>query len=340
VARRSKRTQTARRNVRLQTAPQRNAVDRAELASNQDYLRAVQAATSAYGGFQKEAGNVPKFPLQQITSQLQGQLGQYQQMLGGVPEGVPNELGPGFNVNPTPDESFPVGLPQSEAGAGTALAGAFGENAFGTIGTAASLDQMNRSSARREGNLAERYAKENLLQDLQDRLEGFSQRRMDIADLMPGMMQQEMDRLAQEAEGRRSERALMEYLTSQINADLRGGGRGGGGGGGGGGPGGGGGGDPSIGFRGADAIAGSPGGGGGGNNFDRNYRPANWQDWGQGRRRRWRQSQRGAPINYPGGPPREDTTYPQPSPTLPGTYFVSPEIDEDYLPIPGTYWSP
>lgn len=216
----SKLVKSARRNVRIQTAPQRNAVDRAELQSGQDYLRALQAARSSYGGFQKELRQTPDFPLGQLTNQLQGQLSQFHTMLGGSPSPVPEGI---------PSEGMPVGLPGSEQGAGTALYSQLGDNAFNTLTNTASRDEMYQRSAAREGGLAERYARENLIQDLQDQLQGFDQRRMEIADLQGPMIQQEMERLRQEHQDDASNRALMQYLMGTINNDLQGGGRPGGG---------------------------------------------------------------------------------------------------------------
>jgi hypothetical protein len=242
VARRNSNVaRSARRNVRLQTAPQRNAVDRAELQANQDYLRATQAAQSAYGGYQHELQDVPKFPLNQLTNQLQGQLEQYHNMLGGTPPGVPGAVSSGPEGAPS-TQQFAVGLPSNEAGAGTALYSQLGDNAFNTLTNDAARQAQYRESAGREGGLAERYAHENLIQDLQDQLQGFSQQRMQIADQMPNMIKAEMERLQQEAEDRRSENALRDYLLGQLQ-----GGGGGGGGYGGGGGGGGGGGRPPTG---------------------------------------------------------------------------------------------
>lgn len=221
----SKLVRSARRNVRIQTAPQRNAVDRAELQSGQDYTRALQAAQSAYGGFQDELQDQPQFPLNRLTNQLQGQLDTFHSMLQGAPqvppEGVPT--GPGM----------PTGLAQPEQTAGTALYSQLGDNAFNTLTNTASRDEMYSRSAGREGSLAERYAKENLIQDMQDQLQGFEQRRMEISDLQGPMIQQEMERLRQEHQDDASNRALMQYLMGSIRGDLGGGGGPGGEGGGG-----------------------------------------------------------------------------------------------------------
>jgi len=216
VARRNSRiSQSARRNVRIQTAPQRNAIDRAELQANQDYLNAVQGARSAYGGYQQELQNVPRFPLNQLTGQLQDQLSQYHTLLGGTPEGVPQELYSGPANAPSTD-TFQVGLPQNEASAGTALYSQLGDNAFNTLTNDAARQAGYRQSAHREGALAQRYAHENLIQDLQDKLQGFSQQRMQLSDMMTPMMQAEMERLQQEAQDRRSENALRDYLLGQL----------------------------------------------------------------------------------------------------------------------------
>lgn len=197
--------QQARRNVRTQTAPQRNEIDRQQLQSNQDYLNALQGARSAYGGFQNELGNVPRFPLQQLSGQLQDQLGQFHDALGGTPEGVPSEV-----------YGQPVGLPQSEAQAGTALYSQLGGNAFNTLTNDAARASMYRQSAGREGALAERYARENLLQGLQDRYQGFDQSRMQLADMMPGMISSEMDRLIQQHQADAQNKALSQWLQSYI----------------------------------------------------------------------------------------------------------------------------
>jgi hypothetical protein len=193
----------------LELQPQLNSIDTAQLGSQQDYLNALQGARSAYGGYQSELQNVPRFPLQQISDELQTQLGKFTGLLNGLPQGVPNEV-----------YGTPVGLPESETQAGTNLYGTYGGNAFGTLASDAARAALYRQSAGREGALAERYARENLIQDLQDQLQGYSQRRMDLSAMTPAMIQQEVDRLTAAGQTQAANDAMAKWLEDYLGAQT------------------------------------------------------------------------------------------------------------------------
>ncbi len=200
------------RDVRLMTQPQTNAINREETQTQQDFLRMLQQERSAYGGYQNELGQIPGLNTAPIASDLQSQLAQLSGLLGGT--------------LPT------TGLPGTESTAGSNLGTVIGAGALETLASQAARGNAYQASAGREGALAERSAKENLVQDLQDALLGYSNRRLDVADQMPLLIKQRIDELRDLAQSKAQDQALADYLMGTINSQLSGGGRGGGPGGG------------------------------------------------------------------------------------------------------------
>jgi len=129
-------------------------------SAQQDYVKGLQAERSAYGGYQDELKNIPHIHANAIANQLQGQLGQFSNLLGGIGPGVDQSL-----------YGLPTGLPTSEVATGTQLYGTLGANALGDIYSDKAREHMFRTSAAREGALASRYAADNLLQNLNNQLD-------------------------------------------------------------------------------------------------------------------------------------------------------------------------
>ncbi len=215
-------TQRATRNVELLDAPQANLLQQQLQQAQQDYLRQQQAAQSIWGGASEAMQGLPAPDFGSIAGTLNQNLGTVSDMFGGA--GAGQYMAPG------------------EAGAGQALGAAYGTAGHGMLANAAEREAGFRSSAEREGVLSQRFAQDNLLQQLQDTLKGYNNQMGQIRADDPWQIQQEADRLRQQSiedrlaqQKMQSDRAFSQWLQDYAgglgnNVRPPGGGGGGGGG--------------------------------------------------------------------------------------------------------------
>jgi len=210
----TRRTQTATRNVGLQQAPYYQAIGTEQQNAQQDYLNQLQAGRAAYGGFQQQIApyggqytNETNRIGQNLSSELQGLQGYLptQPVLNGVQ----------------------TAMPGSEQAAYGNFANAIGTAGFNTLASEAQRNLDYQTSARREGALANRYMQDTLAQQMSNQARGFSDRRLGLAANEPAMIQQESDRLRQQAlenqmvrQQQQSDEAFNQLLASQIETLL------------------------------------------------------------------------------------------------------------------------
>jgi hypothetical protein len=202
--------QNARRDVAVSQAPALNQIGREEALSNQDYLQQNQAYQSAFGGFQDEMQSIPSIHGDAIMGRLNDQLGTLQNLMSGG----------GVDMS---TYDLPVGLPTAEVGAGQNLGAAMGAGAMGDIANMVGRDQAFQGMTRMSGALGEKYARENLAQDLQDTLQGYSDRRMTLADQAQPLIMQRMNELRQQAFENKAlkqkmaqDKAFAEYMMGTL----------------------------------------------------------------------------------------------------------------------------
>ncbi len=262
------RQRRARRDVRIAQQPQLNAIDREQALAQQNAERAMSAVSSAYGGYQNLLGNMPDFQKQVsgISTNLQNQLAGLSAMLGGSSM-----------------------LPEGESAAGTGLGTTIGSGALEALASQAAREGQYQASAQREGGIAQREATGNLVQNLNDVMSGFQNRRLDVTDQSAQLIKQRMDELRQQAlenqvvkQKMASDAALSQYLMGQVG---------------------------NIGGGGGGGFGGGGGGGGGGGKPPRATTPKK-PPKNAGSRRNWSQ---------------KDATAPQPTPQLPG-FLTNPDL--------------
>jgi hypothetical protein len=118
-------------------------------------------------------------------------------------------------------------MPNNEQGAYGNFANAIGSAGFNTLASEAQRNMDYQTSARREGALANRYMQDTLAQQMSNQARGFSDRRLQVAANEPAMIQQESDRLRQQAlenqmvrQQQQSDEAFNQLLASQIGSLL------------------------------------------------------------------------------------------------------------------------
>jgi hypothetical protein len=224
---RTRLTRRATRNVELQNLPQTDQLQRQLQQAQEDYLKSMQASQAVYGGYQDTLGELPRPQFDRIGNEFNDALSTVQSMFGG--ENAAPYMAPG------------------EAGAGMNLGQAFGEAGQTMLANMAGREGMYRSSAAREGALAERGAGDTLMQNFQDTLQGYNDQLSNIQSQAPYQISAEMDRLKEQAlqaklaqSKMKSDAAMAEWLRNYLGGSSSprnpGGNDGGGGNGGGGGP--------------------------------------------------------------------------------------------------------
>lgn len=204
----------ARRNVNVSFQPGINSAYRGLDQANLDFQNQDLGVQSIYGGLDQE---FPKLNEQyeNRTADISGDL-----------EGALSRFSAGLNQQ---------GLPASEVAANTSVYGTQGNNFLNHL---ASNDQRAlqwNQSAQREGGLSERYARQNLLQGLSDTQQQYYNRIADLNEQKQPAIMSELERLRQERQSNRQDKAYADMIASLTGNALSGGGGGGGTGGGGGG---------------------------------------------------------------------------------------------------------
>lgn len=211
-------------NVQLQNQPQVDTLNSMLQQNQQDALRRDQGAQSIFGGYQKELQDLPNMNFGQIAddftqrvSSLGGQLGG-----GGVS---------------TSQYGAPIGMPESEAQAARGLGMAIGEGGNAALSSYAARERGAREAAGREGALAERYARGDINQQMQDTLQNYQNQLANINRMVPSQIDQEQEQIAEQALTRRlaqsqmkGDAAFSRYLQGMLSGQVGGGGGGGGGG--------------------------------------------------------------------------------------------------------------
>jgi len=226
--------QRATRDVQLQIQPQLDSIDRAEERARNDYADFGAAAEGTYDA---------------LSNELAPLGGQYQTQSDAISSGLGTSLSQlaqqiGLSNMDTPD---------AETAAGLGAYGSIGQTGLSQLANNASRNLGYQTSAQRQGAIEREEVSRNLLQDLQDALEGYGERRLDVTGQQGEMFKQRLDELRDQSITQQlarsqmaSEEAMSQYLQDTIGGTLSGlGGGGGFDGGGGGRPGGGGGGGPS-----------------------------------------------------------------------------------------------
>lgn len=258
---RTKLQRQARRNVNLQFQPGINSAYRTIDQNNLDFQNQDLGVQSIYGA------------LPQHFDTLNREYANRTENIGDDLAAAQQRFSSALNQE---------GLPMNEVMANTAVYGTLGNNFANHL---ASNDQRAlqwNQSGEREGMLSERYARQNLLQDLSDNQQMQYNRIADIQDQKRPAIAAELENLRAERQANQQSKAYADMIANMTGGYLNGGGGGGGGRGGApprrnaGGGGGGGGGTrswASIDNQGMSPNAGQgPGGGGGDPNAGRvNY---------------------------------------------------------------------
>jgi hypothetical protein len=208
--------QDARRDVRLSLRPELRAIDRQEAALRGDYEDFTGQSEGIYDALANELA--PLGPAYQEQSQ-------------GISSGLEQALA---------DLASSLGLqgmdtPQAETQAALGAYGAVGAGGLSQLASQMQRGLGYQTSAERQTGIEREEVARNLLQGLQDALEGLGDRRLDVTEGMGSLVRQRMDELAEQQltqqlarSQMQSDRAFSELLSSQIGGLLGGGGGGGG----------------------------------------------------------------------------------------------------------------
>lgn len=198
----------ARRNVNVQYQPGINSAYRTIDQNNLDFQNQDLGVQSIYGALPQEFDKL-NTQYTNRTANISGDLeNAYQRFAGTLNQ---------------------EGLPASEVAANTGVYGQLGTNFLNHL---ASNDQRAlqwNQSGEREGNLSERYARQNLLQDLSDNQQMQYNRIADIQDMKTPAMRAEMDKLRAERQANQQSKAYADMIAQMTGGYLDGGNKGGGG---------------------------------------------------------------------------------------------------------------
>lgn len=214
----------AQNNVELYDASQNNLANQQLQQAQDDYLRSLQAGQSIYGGYQDTLSQLPRPQFGQIGDQYDKALGTVSDMFTGAGNAA--------------------GMDPAEVQAGLGLGQANADVTHTMLANEAAREGMFRSSAAREGDLAQRYYGDQAQQDMRDAMTKYNDQLTNIRSDDPWQIQQEYDRLRQQQVENKlaqskmaSDQAFSSWLQNYLGGSgaPSGGGNGGGGGGGGGG---------------------------------------------------------------------------------------------------------
>jgi hypothetical protein len=179
----------ARRDLQLSTRPARRQARR-------DYRYASNQAQNIYGGYNEALAGIPPVDTAGMSDALRNQLMSFAGALQGA------------------------GLPASEVGSATGVFQGVGEGGLSLLASQGARGAEYAASAIREGALAERAARDNLLQQLMGTLGDLR--------ITPAMIQQRVDELRQQRLENRlvrgeidSQEAMSQYLMDIIGAQLQ-----------------------------------------------------------------------------------------------------------------------
>ena len=219
--------QQATTNVQLQNQPQIDTLNSMLQQAQQDALRRDQGAQSIFGGYQNELQALPGMNFGGIADDLTQRL----QTLGGMFQGG--------GVN-TEAYGTPVGMPASEVQAAQGLGTAIGAGGQEALSSYAARERGARQAAGTEGALAERYARGDINQQMQDTLQNYQNQLAGINRMVPSQIDTEQQQISEDALTRQlamsqmqGDKAFSRYLQGMIGSQIGGPGGGGGGGGGG-----------------------------------------------------------------------------------------------------------
>jgi hypothetical protein len=217
----TQRYKRATRNVQLQQQPQVDQLNAMLQQAQQDALRQDQSAQSIFGGYQDELRDVPRGGYNQISDDLLQRMGTLGGLFqgGGVQGMVPGGIG----------ESQEIGLPTSEVQAAQGLGTAIGQGGLDALSSYAAREGGAREAAGREGAVAERYARSDVQNQMQDTLQNYRNQLLGISSQTPSLISQEEDSLRQDALERKlamsqmqGDKAFSEFLQGQLGGMVDG----------------------------------------------------------------------------------------------------------------------
>lgn len=210
----------ATRDVQLDIQPRVDLLNQQLQQAQEDYLRMDQSAQSIYGGATDALRGIPSPDFGGIADDLQARL----TTLAGAFQGGDLQAG------------MP-GLAPAELEAGGDLGIAIGA---GGLENLASFDARNAAAqqgAQRESVLSGRYARDNLLQQMQDTIDSYNQQLGNVYAQMPSLIGQRADELRREGlESKlamskvQGDKAFSQWLQDYMGGQVGGFGGGGGGG--------------------------------------------------------------------------------------------------------------
>lgn len=207
-----RRYQRATRDVQLQNQPQIDELNAMLQQAQQDYQRQFNTANSIYGGYSDEIGNIPPTDYNQIADDFQGRLGSVAGLFQGG--GVDTSI-----------YGLPVGLPDAEVQAANGLGQTLGSTGLENIYSLAGREGAAREAALREGPLAQRYAQDNLFQQMQDTVQNYQNQLANINRMVPSQIDQRNDELRQQSIENRlansqiqGDKAFSDYLQQQFGS--------------------------------------------------------------------------------------------------------------------------
>jgi len=196
-------TTRATSNVELMDAGQSNQLQQQLQQAQQDYLRSTQAAQSIWPGVQGEMADIQRPQFGRIEDEFNTALGTVKDLFGG-------------------GEAAPY-MSSGEGAAGMGLGNAYGEAGATMTANADSREGMWRERAQHQAGLEGQYAQDNLLQSLQDTLQGYNDSMGQLKADDPWQIQNESTRLWEQqqqakalASKTKSDQAFSEWLQGNI----------------------------------------------------------------------------------------------------------------------------
>jgi hypothetical protein len=182
--------------------PFRRELQQARREGTRDYRESSKRVGSVYDALGRELAPLSGQLTSQIgaiSSGLQGQLGQFGDLLG---------------------SSVP-GVPAGEIAAGTGLFGSIGAGALSELANSQARGVSYNASAQRQGSLEKMTARRNYRQDYQTFLDDIRRERINAARDLPSLMRQRVDELRDRGFDRSMALREFELRAKQAGLDAR-----------------------------------------------------------------------------------------------------------------------
>jgi len=221
--------QRATNDVQLMMQPQFD-YNNAQLQQTQEnYLRAQQAAQSASGGAYDAIGDARNPGFDRIADQFTQNLNSLAPEFGGQGAAMPYTSNSIYG-----ERGGTIGMPANEVSAGNALGGAIGQAGLSGLANDDARWGMLREGAQREASIFGRNSQAALQSQMMDVLRQHENEQQNLMAQQPYQIKSRLDELKDQAieqqlakSKMRSDRAFSEALQAQLTGMIGGGGPGG-----------------------------------------------------------------------------------------------------------------